>query len=173
MKHSFLNRNVQVPLVTPGKATTSGTDSDWISLAHGTGAAFQVVVTEGRAGAADDNTITLRQAKTAAGGDAKALIPRRAYRRAHASDLPSAAAATREVIERAADGSIDMHVDGDMTTIYDIEIDASELDVNNDYGFIQARLSSVSGSTTTVSISGTACGLFQILAPQHLANVLA
>lgn len=173
MKHSFLNRNVVVPLVTPGSATTGALDSDWISLAHGTGVALQVVVNEGRANQADDNTITLRQAKTAAGGDAKALVPRRAYRRAHATSLADAAAATREAIERASDGSIDMHVDGDMSTIYDIEIDASELDVNNDFAFIQARLAAVGSSSTTVGISGTACGLFQILAPQHAPNVLA
>lgn len=173
MKHSFLNRNKTVPLATPGSATTGAIDSDWIALKHGTGVALQVVVTKGRANDADDNTITLRQAKTAAGGDAKALVPRRAYRRAAAASLPAAAAATPTVIERDSNGALDMHVDGDQFTVYDIEIDASELDVNNDFGFIQARLSQVGSSTTTASITGTACGLFQILAPQHLANVLA
>ncbi|MYA17673.1 MAG: hypothetical protein F4Z28_13390 [Gammaproteobacteria bacterium] len=173
MKHSFLNRNKVVPILEPGSATTGALSSDWVSLAHGAGVAIQIVIEEGRAAAADDNTITLRQAKDAAGDDPIDLVPRRAYRRSSATSLADAAAATPEVIERAADGSLDMHVDGDMTTIYDIEIDASELDVNNDYAFIQARTAAVGSSTTQVSMTAIACGLFQVLAPEHLANVLA
>ncbi len=173
MKHSFLNRNKVVPILEPGSATTGALSSDWVSLAHGTGVMIQVVIEEGRAAAADDNTITLRQATSAAGAGAKALVPRRAYRRASGTSLADAAAATPDVIERAADGSLDMHVDGDMTTIYDIEIDASELDVNNDFAFIQAQTAAVGSSSTQVSMTAIACGLFHSLAPQHIANVLA
>ncbi|MYA16177.1 MAG: hypothetical protein F4Z28_05105 [Gammaproteobacteria bacterium] len=173
MKHAFLNRNKIVPIAGPAAATTGAVDSDWVSVAHGTGVAFQVVIEEGRANQADDNTITLRQAKTAAGGDPIDLVPRRAYRRSSGTSLADAAAATPEVIERDADGNLDLHVDGDVTTIYDIEIDASELDVNDDYAFVQARTAAVGSSTTTVTMTAIACGLRQILAPQHLANVLA
>jgi len=172
VKHSFLNRNKVVPINTPGSTTSSAINSDWVSLAHGTGVVISLTFEEGRANQADDNTLTFRQAKTAAGGDAKALVPRRAYVRAHATDVPTAAAATPTVIE-AVDGAIDIHVDGDLNQVIDVEFDASELDVNNDFKFVQARLAAVGSSTAQATMTAIACGLRQVLAPQHLADVLA
>lgn len=166
-KHSYLNHNKAVPLVTPGTGTGSAVNSDWVGVAHGTGVAFQVVINEGR-GANDDNTLSFRQASAAAGTGAKALVPRRAYRRAHATDLASAAAATPEEI---AGG--DLHIDGEMNTIYDVEFDASELDLANNFSHIQARLGGVGSSTTTISITATVCDLRHAVDPTETPNVLA
>ena len=172
MKHGFLNHNKVVPLSTPGDATTSAVNSDWIGLAAGAGVVITVIVTEGRSGAQDDNTITLRQATAAAGTGAKAFVPRRAYVRSSATSLILAASADPTVIE-AADGAIDIHVDGDVSSIIDIEVDASELDVNNNFTHLQARLSGVGSSSTTVTIVGVATGLFHVTNPRHQADVLA
>jgi len=172
MKHAFLNHNKAVPVVSPGTATTSAIDSDWVGLAHGAGVVFTVIVNEGRASTADDNTVTLRQATSAAGDDAKTLIPRRAYVRASGTNLAAAAAATPSVIE-AENGAIDIHVDGDMTSIIEIEIDASELDVNSDFTHVQARLASVGSSTTTVGITAIVTDLHHVMDPTELPNVLA
>lgn len=167
MKHAFLNCNRIVP-IAGRSVTTAAIDSDEVSLAHGSGLVIEVVVTEGRSGASDDNTITLTQSKTAASGSSKALVPRRAYRRAHATDLASAAAAALTEIDVT-----DMHVDGNMTTIYDIEIDASELDVENDFEFVSAHLAAVSSSTTAAWMTAIASDLRQKVAPGEQANVLA
>lgn len=167
MRHAFLNSNVQVPLNTPGSATTSTINSDWVGLEHGTCAAFMIIIEEGRANQADDNTLTFRQATDAAGASVKEFVPRRAYRRAHATNIASAAAAKREEID-----SDDMHIDGDMHTIYEVEIDASELDVNNDFTHLQAGTSQVGGSTTKVTITATVADLRHKMDPVYLPNVL-
>jgi len=174
MKHSFLNHN-KIVAVTNGTAvaTTGAVNSDWVSMKHGNSVVFTVIVNEGRAAAADDNTVTLRQARTAAGGGAKALVPRRAYRRAHATDLASAAEATPVEIARNASGAIDIHVDGDESSIIDIEVDASELDVNDGFAFVQARLAAVGSSTTTAAIIATVADLHHAMDPVNLPNVLA
>lgn len=172
MKHAQLNMSKSVPLNTPGGATTGATNSDWVGLRHGEGVVFRVVLTEGRAAAADDNTLTFRQATDAAGTGAKAFVPRRAYVRADGTSLADAAAATPTEIE-AVNGAIDIHIDGDMTSVIDVEIDAAELDVNNDFAFLQARLAGVAGSTTTTTISAEVVGLRQVLSPLHQPNVLA
>ena len=167
-KHSDLNHNAMVPLSTPGTATTGRVNSDWISLAHGSGVKIEVIVTEGRAAAADDNTLTFLQATTASGGSSKAFVPRRAYRRADGTSMQDAAAATRVEVDAS-----DMHIDGDMTTIYEVEIDASELDVNNDFKFIRASLAGVGGSTTTATIIGRAIDLRHAVDPVQIPDVLA
>lgn len=167
-KHSLLNTVVHVPLNTPGSATTSVVNSDYVGLKHGSCVKFTVLVEEGRAAQADDNTLTLRQAKTAGGGDVKAFVPRRAYRRAHATDIAAAAAAARRDISGSA-----MHIDGNETTIYEVEVDASELDLDDDFKFLQVRTAAVTSSTTQVTMSADVGGLRQKTAPEHLPNVLA
>ena len=167
MKHAFLNCNRIVPIHTRS-ATTSAIASDWASLAHGSGLVIEVVVTEGRAAAADDNTLTLQQATSNSGGGSKALVPRRAYRRSNATNLASAAAAALSEIDGGA-----MHVDGNLTTIYDVEIDASELDVENGFKYVSAHLAAVSGSTTHAWMMAIASDLRQKVAPGEQVNVLA
>lgn len=172
MKHTQLNMSKFVPVSEPGRATTGANSSDWVGLAHGTGVVFRVIMEEGRAAAADDNTLTFQQATDASGAGGKALVPRRAYVRASGTSLAAAAAATPTVIE-ASNGAIDIHIDGDMTSIVEVEIDASELDVNNNFAFVRARLAGVGSSTTQATMLAEVTGLRQVLDPVHQPNVLA
>ena len=172
--HSWLNRLRMVPLSADAVITTA-INSDWIGLKEYRGVIITVVTAAGRSTTQDDQTLTLRQATTNAGATAKALVPRRAYRR-QGSDLAAAAAATPTVLETPSTG---VHLDGDMVNIVDIELDASELDVNtadvngNHFAYVQARLPAVSGGTARAHITALAVAPRQVLAPEQLANPLA
>ena len=165
-----LSDMVPLPVSTPGAATTGAIDSDWVGLKEYAGVVFCVVLTEGRAAANDDLAITFRQAKSAAGADAKAFTPRRAFVREHATDLPSAAAADPVVVDPVPASGI--ATNGDMSRIVLVEIDAAELDVNDDFAYVQARTPAVSSSTSVVGMTAIPCGAFHKLAPQHMRSPL-
>ena len=168
MKASFLNCNKIVPVVTPGTAMTGRVNSDWVSVAHGSGVVFSVTITEGRANQSDDNTITLQQGISATGNQAKTLRPTRAWLRQSGTSLEAAASATATALNTS-----DMHTDGDMANVVDIEIDASELDTENDYGFVRIRTEAVSGATSRIGAVAIAVNLRHKVNPTAYPDVLA
>lgn len=164
-KHSFLNHNYPLPLALAADAG-SAVDSDWISLKESQCVTLLVVLSEGRAGAADDTTVVVRQASAAVGTGAKAFAPRRWYRKEDATDLPSTAALGWT--ERA-DGA----TNGDMTSILAVEIDASELDVENDFSYVSIRVPGVGSSGREATVIGIAGGMRHATDPTELRNPLA
>ena len=169
MIHGALSDMVPLPVCTPGSANTGAVDSDWVSLKDYADVVFCVVLTEGRGGAADDLAVSFRQATSAAGAGAKAIVPRRAYLREHATDLPSAAAAdASEIVDPAT-----VPTNGDMSRIVLVEFDAAQLDVNNDFAYVQARTPAVAGATSVVAMTAIPCMAFHKLAPDEMKSPLA
>ena len=163
MKHEALNM-LRTSKLTQEAAISSGQNTPYLSLKNYRSVVFTFYGDIGRANAADDTTITIQQADTNSGGNAKTLTPRRAYRREGSSIANAIGATPTEVAGDA------MVTNGNMHSILDIEIDAAELDVNNDFAFVRARFTAVGSGTRTASFSGISYGARHMTDPVHLAN---
>ena len=144
---------------------TSVRSSSWFSVKDYSGVRLVVGGSVGRA--ADDVAITFRQATSAAGAGAKAITPRTATLR-EGSSLATAAAATATRLENPESVTLQ----GDMVNILEVEFDAAELDLKNDFAYVQARSAAVGSATKTVTFAGDAVGARQMLAPELLRNPL-
>ena len=163
MKHEALNTLKTVPL-TQEVAISTAQNAPYLSLKNYRGLVITFYGDAGRSLAADDTTITLQQATDNSGGSAKAFTPRRAYLREGSSQINAISDAASEV---AGDSLV---TNGDGHSILDIEIDASELDLANDFAYIRPRFAAVSGGTRTARFSAIAYGPRHATNPENLAN---
>ena len=166
-KRSALNNLKTVPLLA-AVAISAQRTGDYMGLKKYRGAVLTMVGSVGRNGANDDTTLTVLQATSAAGAGAKALTPRNAYVREGAT-LAAAAAATPVLHENPEN----IVTNGDMVSIVDIEIDAAELDVNNEFAYVTLQTAQVGSGTRTVEFNGIACDPHHATDPRYLANPLA
>ena len=166
-KHSMLNGMQICWGFDPGLDIATTRNSDWISLA-GYGCAIFILQMEDGA-AANDVTITLRQAKTASGGDAKALIPRRWLRKSGAN--VETIAQPTEVAPSGTAGSAT--AEGSENNLVYVEVDASELDVNDDFEYVSLRADAAGGVGklgACIAIAGMAR---QMTDPVNLVSAIA
>lgn len=128
--HSFLNDCRPVYGWDPGLGLNVERTSDYISLENYRGVAFFMMAEVGAANA--DTTVRLLQAKTAAGGDAKALLPRDWYR-AQAADITTA---DGSAVTRVAPVAAGCPIEGSNENLVYCEVDAAELDLENGFKFV-------------------------------------
>lgn len=126
MKHSYLN--IIKPLVG---IEPSGTDnaltSVWVNLKDYEGAIFVIFATDDAAG--DDVAVTLREAQSNTGTGARALTPRAWYR--------ASGSAFGEAFTQLTTAAVT--IEGSENNVLIVEVDAAELDVNNDYTHVQVQ----------------------------------
>lgn len=166
-KRSGLNMLRTVPLLSPAAISAART-GDYMGLQHYKGVILTMIGLVGRSAAQDDTTLTVRQAQAAAGTGSKTLTPRNAYVREGAT-LAAAAAATPVLHEKPES----IVTNGDMVSIVDIEIDAAELDVENDFTHVTLRTGAVGSGTRVVEFNGIACDPHYATDPRYLQNPLA
>ena len=141
MIHSYLNRIRPVFGFDPGLAVSTQQESDWVHFENYLGAIF---IAQAEAGAAaDDTTVRLQQATSNAGGGAKNLIPRMWYRQQAADIRLPAGQAITAVAAVAAGCAIE---GGEENLVY-CEVDAAELDVNNDFKYARLVVDDKAGAT--------------------------
>ena len=163
MKHDGLNM-IRTSQLTQEQTITATRNTPYLSLKNYRSVIFTFYGDIGRANAADDTTITLRQAKTGSGGSAKAFTPRRAYLR----EGSTIDAAIQDTPTEVSGGS--MVTNGNMHSILDVEVDASELDLANDFAFVRASTAAVGSATRTASFHAVSYGPRHMTDPRHLAN---
>ena len=165
--HSWMNSNRNVDL-TEAATITTAQNSDWLGFKGYKGVVVTFKGSKGRAAAVDDTTISFWQAKTNAGVGAKAFTPRRAWLREGAT-LALANAAAPVMVDAAATFT----TNGDGFSILEVEIDASTLDVDNGFAYVQGRFAAVASATRTGQFCGTAYGAYYGTSPDVLKNPLA
>lgn len=104
---------------------------DWVKL--GLYDSVMVLYHSDAGTAGEDSTVKLRQAKTNAGGDAKDLDKGQWYAMSHANALTDAFATVGTAGEFTDDG--------ETRTIARVEVTADQLDVNDDYQYVQVHAS--------------------------------
>ena len=164
MKHEFLNKMQICQVIDVSTSTAAAVTSDYISLKHYRGA---VVIWQAEVGAAaNDVTITLRQAKTAAGGSSKVLTPRHGWYRKQAADVKTIAQYTYV----AGDHCV---AEGSDENLIVCEIDASELDLANDFAFVAVHSDDGGAAGKLSAAIIIAVGPRQVLAPEKLLSAIA
>ena len=164
MKHEALNMLRTLPM-TQEAAISTAQNTTYMSMKDYRSLVISFYGDTGRSSNSDDTTITLQQAKTSAGGSAKTLTPRRAYLREGNSLANALKATPTEVVGSA------MVTNGDGHSILDIEIDASELDLANDFAYVRARFAAVGSGTRTARFDCIAYGPRYATNPEHLRAV--
>lgn len=139
----------------PVNMATAANNGDW----HRIGLYFKkllIVFFKAAGAAGEPPTLTLKQATSAAGADAKALNFTRVYTKVGA-DLAAIGQFT-EVIQAAANTYAPAA--GDSPAIIAVEISATDLDKNNGFAFVQASVPDV-GATAQIGcvlvIGGDPC----------------
>lgn len=121
----------------PVDMQTAANDGDWVSLKdynHLTVVLFKAVGTAG-----DDPTLTLEQATAVAGTGAKALTFNTIYTK---QGTLTAVEAFTKVSQTAAATYTDA-TSAEVAAIWVVEIDAQDLDVNNSFDCVRARVADV------------------------------
>lgn len=138
MNQHFLEK-VQIALgFLPVNMATGANTGDWASLAEFNRCA--VVFCAGPGTAGQDPTLTLQQAKSAAGGTPKALNFTRIDVK-QGSDLTAIGQFT--TITQAAGNTYTELTAAENSKIWVVDVKAEDLDVNNGYGFIQGSIGDV------------------------------
>lgn len=163
--HSWLN-HIKPEQGFKLQGSNAARTTDWIGMA---GYRSIVFVLHAEEGAADDDIVVkFKQAKTNAGGDSKAIVPRKTYLRSEA-DL-SAAAATGAIT--AADGAAaGITIEGSQQQILAVEFDASELD--DDFKYLQLTTDAGGAAGKVIGCLALACGPYYAGAPENLASAVA
>ena len=168
MKHSYLN--MVKPVYSAALAANIGTEieTDRISLKHYQGVVFIVQMVT--SATSDDTTVRLREHTAASSGNSKGLLPR-AWYRAQAADVQTAAGSAVTEVTPVAAGC---PAEGANENLIYCEIDASELDLSNDYQFVSCVIDDVSGDANKVaSVTVLAVGARQATDPTELLSAIA
>lgn len=147
------NGNIQT-FVVPIDMGTASRAGDWLSMANYDHVDIVLIADVGTA--SEDLVITLEQATAAAGTGNKALLFSEIFVKQGATVLTGVGTFTR--VTQTAATSYTNTDNGENEQIYVIPIDASQLDVDNGYKFIQCSTSKSSG--TTAGKLGTVIGIF-------------
>lgn len=124
----------------PAVALDGGANTgDWISLANYKHVA--IVFQSGVGTAGDDPTITIQQATSAAGGGAKALNFTTIFRKQAAVSLAAVGAWTRTT--QAAANTYTNATSAEEDSLWVVEFDADQLDVDLGFKFIQCSVADV------------------------------
>lgn len=131
----------------PVDLNTAGGVGDWINLRNAYGALLVVMAGIGAVG--EPTVTTLQQAKTNAGGTAKALLPanaanRNAWKKEAATNLAAVAAWADASAQIGA--TVLTSGAGNLDRINTFWVDAADLDINNGYYYVQASIADVGGT---------------------------
>ena len=135
----FLQENNIVEGFLPVNLATGNQTGDWISMSkynHATVCFYGAVGSTG-----DDPTITLLQATTNTGAGSKALNFTDIYRKQAATNLTGTTVFTHTT--QAAGNTYTNATAAEQALLWCIEIDATDLDVSNNFDFIQANVADV------------------------------
>ena len=162
-KHSALNM-MQVAEGFPIQGTASIISGDWINIA---GYSSVVFLFHGEVGAAaDDVQLSLRQSKTNSATGAKGLTPRRGWFRKQATDLTT-------IAQWSHVGGANVTIEGEEANIVAVEVDAAELDLANDFAWIQARTNAGGAAAKIVGCLAIGYGPRQATDPIHLQSIIS
>lgn len=147
-----------VPADGPSDFAAAAVTGDWINLKNFAHAVLVLIKGAGASG--EPPTITLQQAKTVAGGSAKALtVVTRVDAKSNA-DITTIGQFTK--VTQAAAATY-VPAAGNTEAVYVIEFDADQLDINNGFCCVQASIADV-GSTAQIG------SLFWILCESRYAG---
>ena len=118
--------------ILPVDLSDGAAAGDWVDLSKYD--SLTVIYVSDAGTANEDVTVELRQAKTAAGGDAKDLDKGQWYAYQHATALG-------DKFAEIGDGAGSFTDDGETTCIARVEVTADQLDVDNDFRYVQISAS--------------------------------
>ena len=148
-----------VSAIVPVDLTTAANAGDWVSLKeydHCT-----IIVFTGIGTAGQDPVITLDQATDVSGTSTKTLNVDEIYHKTGATALSAVGTFTR-VTQTAADGYDTDPIDGaENEQIVVIEVDAADLDVDNNFDCLQVNVADVGAN------SMLGCALYILSEPRH------
>lgn len=126
----------------PVNIATGANDGDWVSLKGYS--ECTILFFQGVGGAAEPATITLEQATAVAGTGAKALAAiTTIYQKQAATNLQSTGSWTKVTQAAAATYALGSGANGDKAALVAITIHAEDLDVDNAFDCLRARVADV------------------------------
>lgn len=155
MAKNFVNHCQVVPAIIPVNLATAANNGDWVSMR---GYKKCVVVVYKDAGAAGEPpVITLQQATAVAGTSAKALNFTKIWTKVGTLT----GVGTYTLVTQAAGNTYTDTGNGDKQAVYIIEIDAAQLDSNNNFDCVQVSIPDV-GSTAQIG-----CAFYILTEPSY------
>lgn len=162
MSRDFLSQlNIQ-PAIIPVDLATGANNGDWVSLKNFNKLAVVVFKAAGIAG--DDPIITLKQATDVAGTGAKALNFERIYARVGVQT----GIGVWTKVTQAAGNTYQDAVSAEAQGLFMIEIDATDLDVNNGFDCVQLSIPDVGAGGAQLG-----CALYILGEPRNSPNTSA
>jgi len=145
-----------VSAFVPVDLKTGANDGDWVSLENYRRCSF--VLFKGAGSVTEAPTITIEQAKTAAGSNAKTIAFTTIYKK-QSQDLATTGQFTK-VTQTAAGTFTETSLGTDLAIVV-IGVNAEDLDVENDFKFVRGR---VADPGTTAQIGA---GLYILTSPRY------
>lgn len=153
----FLENATLEAAFVPVDMQTGANAGDWVSLEN-----YErciVVLYKGIGTAGDDPVFKLQQAKTSAGGTSKNLDFTEIYSKVGSTAVSGVTAWTETT--QAADTSFTDATSAENEAFIVVEVKADDLDVSNDYKFVQLSVADV-GSNAQIG-----CGFYILLDPRY------
>ena len=147
-------------------------DGDWVNLKNA--GHCTIVVAKGQGTDGDDQTFTLQQATTAAGGSSKAMATIDEYweKEENAANLEATGAWTR-VTQTAGSTVAPGDPSAQSAALYVFEVDAADLDVANGFDWIRLNSDGAGASAQLGTILYILSELRYPEAPQNLPSAIA